>query len=104
MQESRNMLIESARISRGNIKNINDITPADIDALVIPGGFGSAKNFTDWAFNGPDGKKWKEEVRTEHGRMVQSGVFERVKRSKLPSDVKVIDTVWVMKKKSSSKL
>jgi hypothetical protein len=36
--------------------------------------------------------------------MVQSGVFERVKRSELPSDVKVIDTVWVMKKKSSGKL
>ena len=36
--------------------------------------------------------------------MVQSGVFERVKCSKLPSDVKVIDTVWVMKKKSSGKL
>ncbi len=56
------------------------------------------------AINGPDGKKWKEEVRTEHGRMVQSGVFKRVKSSKLPSDVKVIDTVWVMKKKSSGKL
>ncbi len=56
------------------------------------------------AINGPDGKKRKEEVRTEHGRTVQSGVFERVKRSKLPSDVKVIDTVWAMKKKSSGKL
>jgi enhancing lycopene biosynthesis protein 2 len=31
------------------------VQPGDIDALVIPGGFGSAKNFTDWAFNGPDG-------------------------------------------------
>jgi hypothetical protein len=56
------------------------------------------------AINGPDGEKWKEEVRTEHGRMVQSGVFKRVKRSKLPSDVKVINTVWAMKKKSSGKL
>jgi hypothetical protein len=56
------------------------------------------------AINGPDGEKWKEEVRTEHGRMVQSGVFERVKHSKLPSDIKVIDTVWVMKKKSHGKL
>ena len=56
MNEQRNMLIESARIARGNIKNINDVAPADIDALVIPGGFGSAKNFTNWAFNGPDGE------------------------------------------------
>ena len=55
MNETRNMLKESARIARGNIKNITDVDPADIDALVIPGGFGSAKNFSDWAFNGPDG-------------------------------------------------
>lgn len=55
MKESRNMLIESARIARGNIKDISEIQPNDIDSLVIPGGFGSAKNFTDWAFAGPDG-------------------------------------------------
>lgn len=56
MNESRNMLIEAARIARGNIKDIAEVTPADIDALVIPGGFGSAKNFTTWAFSGPDGE------------------------------------------------
>lgn len=56
MSESRNMLIEAARIARGNVKEISEITPADIDALVIPGGFGSAKNFTNWAFNGPAGE------------------------------------------------
>ena len=55
MDEERNMLIESARISRGKITAIENIQPTDIDALVIPGGFGSAKNFTSWAFNGPDG-------------------------------------------------
>jgi enhancing lycopene biosynthesis protein 2 len=55
LPESRNMLVESARIARGDILNIRDVTPADIDALVIPGGFGSAKNFTSWAFDGPDG-------------------------------------------------
>ena len=56
MKESRNILVESARISRGNITEISTISPADIDALVIPGGFGSAKNFTTWAFNGPGGE------------------------------------------------
>lgn len=56
MNESRNMLVESARIARGNIKNINDIQPSDIDALVIPGGFGSAKNLTKWAFDGANGE------------------------------------------------
>lgn len=56
MNESRNMLTESARIARGEIKNITEVDPADLDALVIPGGFGSAKNFTKWAFAGPDGE------------------------------------------------
>lgn len=56
MNESRNMLVESARIARGAVTEISKIAPSDIDALVIPGGFGSAKNFTSWAFNGPDGK------------------------------------------------
>ena len=55
MSESRNMLIESARISRGSIENITNLSPADIDALIIPGGFGNAKNLTDWAFKGPKG-------------------------------------------------
>jgi enhancing lycopene biosynthesis protein 2 len=55
MSESRNMMTEAARIARGNIHEISNITPADIDAIVIPGGFGSAKNFTTWAFEGPDG-------------------------------------------------
>lgn len=55
MNESRNMLVESARIARGAVTDISKITPSDIDALVIPGGFGSAKNFTTWAFAGPDG-------------------------------------------------
>lgn len=55
MNESRNMMVEAARIARGNVKEIKQIQPSDIDALVIPGGFGSAKNFTSWAFDGPNG-------------------------------------------------
>ncbi|MEX1191005.1 MAG: isoprenoid biosynthesis glyoxalase ElbB [Brumimicrobium sp.] len=53
--EERNMLIEAARIARGQISSITYVDPADIDMLVIPGGFGSAKNFTTWALNGPEG-------------------------------------------------
>lgn len=53
MQEERNLLIEAARIARGEICEISSISPSDIDALVIPGGFGSAKNLTTWAFDGP---------------------------------------------------
>jgi enhancing lycopene biosynthesis protein 2 len=55
MHESRNMMIEAARISRGVIREISSIQPSEIDALVIPGGFGSAKNFSNWAFEGPNG-------------------------------------------------
>lgn len=55
MNETRNMLIEAARIARGGIVPIQDIQPADIDGLIIPGGFGNAKNFTKWAFEGPEG-------------------------------------------------
>lgn len=55
MNETRNMLTEAARIARGDIRNIKEVDPADLDALIIPGGFGSAKNFTKWAFEGPDG-------------------------------------------------
>jgi enhancing lycopene biosynthesis protein 2 len=55
MKEKRNVLVESARIARGKIENLDFITHKDIDALVIPGGFGAAKNLTKLAFNGPDG-------------------------------------------------
>jgi enhancing lycopene biosynthesis protein 2 len=55
MAETRNMMIESARIARGNVKNINEVEIRDFDALVIPGGFGNAKNLSSWAFDGPKG-------------------------------------------------
>jgi enhancing lycopene biosynthesis protein 2 len=53
-KESRNVLVESARIARGNIKRLSSFDPADFDALVIPGGFGVAKNLCTFAFDGPD--------------------------------------------------
>jgi len=54
MPEQRNMMVESARIARGDVKAIGTVHPADIDAVILPGGFGAAKNFTKWAFDGPD--------------------------------------------------
>lgn len=56
MPEKRNMLVEAARIARGNIKDLAEIEIRDFDALVIPGGFGNAKNFSSWAFDGPKGE------------------------------------------------
>lgn len=56
MNEKRNVLVEAARIARGDIRSIDEYRAADFDALVIPGGFGVAKNLTQWAFMGPDGE------------------------------------------------
>jgi enhancing lycopene biosynthesis protein 2 len=53
---SRNVLVESARIARGNIKSIKDINTDDFDCLLIPGGFGAAKNLNQWAISGPEGE------------------------------------------------
>jgi len=52
--EKRNVLVESARIARGKIRNIADVKASDIDALILPGGFGAAKNLCDFAVKGPD--------------------------------------------------
>jgi len=56
MNETRNVLIESARIARGNIKDLNEFDTNDFDAIIFPGGFGVAKNLCDFAFNGADMK------------------------------------------------
>jgi|TARA_B100001013_G_C24610779_1_gene443075 enhancing lycopene biosynthesis protein 2 len=52
MEDSRNVLIESARISRGNIEDIAGVTSENLDALIFPGGFGVAKNLSDYAMAG----------------------------------------------------
>jgi enhancing lycopene biosynthesis protein 2 len=50
--ESRNVLVEAARIARGKIRDIATVDPAELDAIVIPGGFGAAKNLCDFALKG----------------------------------------------------
>ncbi len=52
--EKRNVLVESARIARGEVKDLKDVRAADLDGLTIPGGFGAAKNLSDFAFKGQD--------------------------------------------------
>jgi enhancing lycopene biosynthesis protein 2 len=52
--ETRNVLVESARIARGKIQDIATVKASDIDALIFPGGFGAAKNLCDYAVKGPD--------------------------------------------------
>ncbi len=53
MSEKRNVLIESARIARGKIASLATFSPDSADALVLPGGFGAAKNLCSYAFDGP---------------------------------------------------
>jgi len=52
--ETRNVLVESARIARGKIIPLNQLKVEDIDAVVLPGGLGAAKNLSDFAEKGPD--------------------------------------------------
>lgn len=54
MNEKRNILTEAARIARGDIRDLATVSMKDYDALVIPGGFGVAKNFCSFAFDGPN--------------------------------------------------
>jgi enhancing lycopene biosynthesis protein 2 len=54
MDEQRNVLIESARIARGKIEPLSAFAINSVDGLVIPGGFGAAKNLSTYAFDGPE--------------------------------------------------
>lgn len=52
MNETRNVLIESARIARGKISPLSDLDMKNYDAVMFPGGFGVAKNLSNFAFEG----------------------------------------------------
>jgi enhancing lycopene biosynthesis protein 2 len=56
MNEKRNVLVESARIARGKINSLQNFKASDFDGLVFPGGFGAAKNLSDYAFKGSNSK------------------------------------------------
>ncbi len=54
MEERRNVFVESARIARGEITDLKGVRAGDLDGLIIPGGFGAAKNLSDFAVKGPE--------------------------------------------------
>jgi len=54
MDEKRNVLIEAARIARGEIRNLREFDASSVDAIIFPGGFGAAKNLSTFAFEGAD--------------------------------------------------
>jgi len=55
MKETRNVLVESARIARGKIRPLSEFKAEEFDGLLFPGGFGAAKNLSDWAFKAAEG-------------------------------------------------
>lgn len=54
LAEHRNVLIESARIARGNVQPLSQASANDLDALIVPGGFGAAKNLSNFASLGSE--------------------------------------------------
>ena len=65
-QEKRNVLVESARIARGNIRDIKEVKADQIDALVFPGGYGAVKNLSSFAKDGAECS-----VQEEVGRLLK---------------------------------
>lgn len=65
-EDNRNVLAESARIARGNIKNLKEFSARDYDAIVFPGGFGAALNWSDFAI-----KASECDVNTEVRRAIE---------------------------------
>ncbi|WP_199610090.1 isoprenoid biosynthesis glyoxalase ElbB [Flocculibacter collagenilyticus] len=51
---TRNVLVEAARIARGNVKPLTELQADDFDALILPGGFGAAKNLCNFAVKGAE--------------------------------------------------
>jgi len=51
-EPKRNVLEESARIARGNIQDLKKLSPDSFDAVILPGGFGAAKNLSTFGFEG----------------------------------------------------
>ncbi|KFQ53501.1 hypothetical protein N333_08867, partial [Nestor notabilis] len=51
-EEKRNVLVESARLARGNIQDLAELKATEFDAVIFPGGFGVAKNLCSWAVDG----------------------------------------------------
>lgn len=58
--ERRNVLVEAARIARGKVRRIDDVEAAELDALVLPGGYGAAKNLCDFAVAGAEARALPE--------------------------------------------
>ena len=72
MNESRNVLVESARIARGNITDLAELTSDDLDGLIFPGGYGAALNLCDFAIKGA-----KCDIHPEVNRIIQEMIMAK---------------------------
>lgn len=63
MSPARKVLVESARIARGDVKDLADIKVSEYSGVIVPGGFGAAKNLSTWAVDGMEGMKVNEHVK-----------------------------------------
>ena len=66
---NRNVLVESARIARGDVKPLSELSAGEFDALVVPGGFGAAKNLCNHA-TVAQGDKAKMKVNKDLARCI----------------------------------
>ena len=69
MKESRNVLVESARIARGEVSPLSECKADDFDGIIFPGGFGAAKNLSTWGIKGPEG-----EIEEDSKRIINEAV------------------------------
>jgi enhancing lycopene biosynthesis protein 2 len=94
MKEIRNVLVESARIARGNIRPLSAFNASEYDAMLFPGGFGAAKNLSDWAFKGtgakinPDAEKAVREM-AKAGKPIGALCISPVILARILGDVEI---------------
>jgi enhancing lycopene biosynthesis protein 2 len=71
--ETRNVLVEAARVARGEIVDLAQVNAADYSAVIFPGGFGAAKNLCDFAVKGPEC-----EVNPEVERLISEALVAKI--------------------------
>jgi enhancing lycopene biosynthesis protein 2 len=54
VEAKRGVLEESARIARGKIRDMADVDPDSLDGVLLPGGYGAAKNLCTFAKDGAE--------------------------------------------------
>lgn len=71
--ETRNVLAEAARIARGKIQPLTELSEHDFDALIMPGGFGVAQNLCTFAAEGAKGTLLYKELQNDITAMHSDG-------------------------------